>query len=203
MPKLSTYVQQLQQQEKEQAPEGPVAAQRPGVASACHPRSPEKVGDPAEAVKPAPFGQQLSPSYAAAASKLKVDFDKRVANHGPRVYRWPDGKLRPEKPPANHYAAANRQKWQQLVEHCRTHGGDRSYDRHGYSLRYGINVNPGDHEDYLQSIGLEAEADQQGRQQGWQQDGVQNPLDDPFHCFNTFYAGGAAAVFKHRRGRLL
>lgn len=59
-------------------------------------------------------------------------------------------------------AQANRQQWAELVQHCRTHGGDRGNERQGASLRYGIGVAHQQHEAYLARIGLEAETDAAG-----------------------------------------
>lgn len=52
---------------------------------------------------------------------------------------------------------ANRRQWAPLVQHCRTHGGDRSFERTGASLRHGLGVPYKQHQAYLASIGLEPE----------------------------------------------
>ena len=57
---------------------------------------------------------------------------------------------------------ANRRKWQPLVQHCRTHGDERSFEQSGQSLRYGINVSAAEHAAYLQQAGLEPELNEAG-----------------------------------------
>lgn len=62
---------------------------------------------------------------------------------------------------------ANRRQWAPLVQHCRTHGGDRAYERTGASLRHGLGVPFEQHEAYLASIGLEPETTAAGWVAGW------------------------------------
>ena len=126
----------------------------------------------------------------------------RVRDHGPRLFRWADGSLREAKPPPNPYTVANRQKWDPLVQHCRTHGGDRAYEASGRSLRYGINVDHRQHADHLRQAGLEPERDSSGQFVGYDASRT-DPLKDPEHALNSFYREGADAVFHDARGRLL
>lgn len=126
----------------------------------------------------------------------------RISEHGPRRYRWPDGSLQETKPPPNPYAVANRRKWAQLVEHCRTHGGDRTFEKTGRSLRHGLNVSRQQHVAFLKEAGLEPETDAQGQYIGFDPEKTK-PLKDPAHPFNSFYKEAAEEIFKERRGRLL
>lgn len=67
-------------------------------------------------------------------------------------------------PPRCHPPAlqANRRQWAPLVEHCRTHGGELSFERTGASLRHGLRVPHSQHAAYLAAIGLEPETDAAG-----------------------------------------
>lgn len=108
MPKLSKYVQEASQQH-------PDVAAEPGTLylatdAAAGPAAP--AGRPAASTRSTLGGSSqggrstlLSPQHQAAAAKLKEDFNKRIREHGPRVFRWPDGSLRPDKPPPSPYAA--------------------------------------------------------------------------------------------------
>lgn len=128
---------------------------------------------------------------------------RRVREHGRREYRWPDGVLRPEKPPANPYTVANRRRWKGLVDHCRIHGGDRTFkSTGGRSLRYNINVPWEQHQAYLSHASLQPETDQDGNYKGLDPKKTE-PLKDAQHPFNSFYKEAAAAIFAEKRGRLL
>lgn len=48
------------------------------------------------------------------------------------------------------------------MRHCRTHGGDRAFERHGVSLRYGIGVPHEQHAEYLARVGLQPETGADG-----------------------------------------
>ena len=50
---------------------------------------------------------ELDPQHEAAASKLQADYSKRLREHGPRSFRWPDGSLRPDRPPPNPHAVVS------------------------------------------------------------------------------------------------
>lgn len=126
----------------------------------------------------------------------------RLQHHGPRCYRHPDGSLHPFKPHPNPYALSNRSKWAPLVNHCRTHGGDRVFEATKRSPRYGINVSKEQHLKYLQNAELEPEELLEAEAN--KEEIMKNPLDDPRHAFNGFYSQGAAIVFSEdQRGRLL
>lgn len=80
------------------------------------------------------------------------------------------------------------------------HGGDRSFDISGKSLRYGINVPYEAHVEYLKIAELEPEIDQQGAYLHAAGDGSRlghddNPLKDPLHPFNGFYKQQARDIF--------
>lgn len=51
--------------------------------------------------------QGLEQLQNAAAAKLQADYAKRLREHGPRTFRWPDGSLRPERPPPNPHAVVS------------------------------------------------------------------------------------------------
>lgn len=142
------------------------------------------------------------PEFHLAATKLGEAYHKRIHDHGPRTYRWPDGSLKPEKPPERPYAVANRQRWAPLVDHCRRHGGDRTFELTGHSLRYGLNVPYEFHQTYLKSAELMPENNRNGELAAYHPQ-QQRPLDDPEHCFNTFYKEEASLVFSKATGRLL
>jgi hypothetical protein len=57
---------------------------------------------------------------------------------------------------------ASRRQWAELARHCRMHGGDRAYERHGASLRYGIGVPLEQHAAYLAHAGLQPETGADG-----------------------------------------
>lgn len=204
MPKLSAYVDAGQTGDTPSVsaavPQGPLAsAAGPSLAR----RPPQQQQQPQKQPPPGSLEQpSLGLQHEAAANKLQAEYAKRLREHGPRTFRWPDGSLRPERPPPNPHAVANRQQWAELVQHCRTHGGDRGNERQGASLRYGIGVAHQQHEAYLARIGLEAETDAAGRYKG-EVPGLPSPLEEPEHCFNTYYRKGAEAVFKDARGKLL
>ncbi|KAL4437076.1 hypothetical protein ABPG75_004215 [Micractinium tetrahymenae] len=212
MPKLSAYVEQQAGQNRAGPPAGAAAAVPPPAGagtgqSQALPASPPTL-QPAEQQQqqqqPASEAgqQELEQLQSAASAKLQADYAKRLREHGPRTFRWPDGSLRPERPPPNPHAVANRREWAPLVQHCRTHGGDRAYERTGASLRYGLGVTHEQYAAYLAVIGLQPEADEQGQYAG-DVPGLPRPLEEPGHCFNTYYKEGAEAVFKDKRGRLL
>jgi hypothetical protein len=43
----------------------------------------------------------------AVGAKLEAEYAKRLREHGPRTFRWPDGSLRPERPPPNPHAVVS------------------------------------------------------------------------------------------------
>eukprot|EP00887_Chlorella_sp_A99_P005220 scaffold1.g5220.t1 len=145
----------------------------------------------------------LSPEHVAATQKFRQEFEKRLRDQGPRLFRWSDGSLRPDKPPPNPYAAASRKRWQALAQHCRTHGGDRSYEQTGRSLRYGVNVTATDHAAYLVQAGLQPEADPSSGAPLGYDPARTDALADPQHAFNSYYKAEAGAVLARARGRLL
>lgn len=136
------------------------------------------------------------------AAKLRDEFQKRCREHGPRLYRWPDGSLNQSQPPPNPYSAANRARLAALVEHCRLAGSDRERSGGSAALRYGIAVPYEQHRMYLVAAGLEPEVDASGVLRGLDP-ARRDPLADPEHCLRTFYTEGAAAVLATSAGRLL
>lgn len=146
--------------------------------------------------------QQRQEHLQRLSQKFQNLYEKRVQEHGPRRFRWPDGSLRSERPPANPFAVANRKKYAPLVAHCRRKGGDRNFETTGCSWRYGIGVSHKDHVNYLKLADLEPEVDESGEWLGFDPNKT-DPLKDPAHALNSFYKEGAEEVFRHARGRLL
>lgn len=97
-----------------------------------------------------------------------------------RLYRQPDGRLSPTKPPPDPYTVAARREWADLVRYTRVNGGCREATETGVSFRYGIGVSYAEHAAYLQSLGLQPEAGQDGVWPGYDP-AKTNPLDDPGH----------------------
>lgn len=137
-----------------------------------------------------------------ASKRFQEMHSKRIREHGPRRFRWPDGSLRPERPPPNPYAVSNRRKYAPLVRYCRTHGGDKGFDTAGGSWRYGIGVGYDEHLKYLQIADLVPEEDENGEWIGFDPSKT-DPLLDPAHALNSYYKEGTEEVFRHARGRLL
>lgn len=66
--------------------------------------------EPAEAISGAaaqPAVAVLSPQLQAAATKLREEYKKRLCEHGPRLFRHPDGSLQPEQPPPDPFAVVS------------------------------------------------------------------------------------------------
>jgi hypothetical protein len=137
-----------------------------------------------------------------AHHRFQEAYAKRIREHGERRFRWPDGSLRAERPPANPLAAANRTKWAALVAHCRTHGGDREHELTGKSWRYGIGISREEHARFLRGADLEPEFDEDGRCRGCDAE-ITDALGDPLHALNSYYKAGAEEVFREARGRVL
>ena len=79
-----------------------------------------------------------------------------------RLYRWPDGELRREKPPPNPYTVAARKAFHELVVYAALNGGDEEATRTGRSLRLWINCTYEEHKAYLAERGLEPERNADG-----------------------------------------
>lgn len=120
---------------------------------------------------------------------------RRVQEYGERQYRWSDGTMRTSKPPRNPYAVSTRKSWSPLVLHCREHGGDREFTASHVSMRYGIKVTYTDHVEYLASLGLSPEVDEDGNFLEYDPDKT-HPLKDPQHSFNSFYSEEAKNLFQ-------
>ncbi|KAL4525111.1 hypothetical protein Ndes2526A_g07195 [Nannochloris sp. 'desiccata'] len=84
----------------------------------------------------------------------------------------------------------------------REYGGDRVFENTGQSFRYGLNVSPAIHFEYLQQAQLEPEIDEKGEVRGFNPNAI-DPMRDPEHALNSFYKEKAKAVFDDKRGRLL
>lgn len=128
----------------------------------------------------------ISKATAQHVFQLQQAFANRVLHHGQRMYRHPDGRLQDTSPTCNPYTMAARAKWDNLVEHCRTTGGDSQYAKTGASLRYGINVSQKDHKLYIGAIGLPAQSCCEGLPSD-----MADPLTDPQHPVNSFLASTA------------
>ena len=87
---------------------------------------------------------------AAARPPEKKALEDYVAN---KVFRWPDGSLRREKPPAKRVVALARKDWRDIVDYCRRTGGCQ-YCTQGRCLRHGVGVTRQEHEEYLKEIGV-------------------------------------------------
>ncbi|KAG1677465.1 hypothetical protein FOA52_001921 [Chlamydomonas sp. UWO 241] len=137
-----------------------------------------------------------------AVARFAAQHERRVADHGPRQYRQPDGSLSAGRPPASPYTLASRAVWRDLVSHCRTSGGDAHYARSGWSLRhYGLggSIDHTSHVAYLSAAGLAPEEGRDGRTLGLDACAM-DPMADPCHPFNDAGGGNpwhtvAAAVF--------
>ena len=70
-----------------------------------------------------------------------------------RKFRWPDGSLRPEKPPYPRHVFEERRKWEDLVRYCRTTGGCADCTA-GECFRCGIGVSREEHRAYCQALGV-------------------------------------------------
>ncbi len=60
-----------------------------------------------------------------------------------KVFRWPDGSLRREKPPAKREVALARREWEDIVSYCRRTGGCPHCTEQGLCLRHGFGVRCG------------------------------------------------------------
>ena len=77
-----------------------------------------------------------------------------LADHAAtRVFRWPDGSLRKEKPPAKRNVVEARAEWEDIVDYCRRTGGC-PHCAQGACLRHGFGVSARDHENYCREIGV-------------------------------------------------
>ena len=70
-----------------------------------------------------------------------------------RKFRWPDGSLRPEKPPYPRHVFEERRKWEDLVRYCRTTGGCPECTA-GECFRCGTGVSREEHKAYCQALGV-------------------------------------------------
>merc|ERR1712091_516044 len=70
-----------------------------------------------------------------------------------RKYRWPDGSLRPEKPPFKRHVFDERRKWEDLVRYCRTTGGCQDCAK-GECHLHGVGVSYVEHKAYCQALGV-------------------------------------------------
>lgn len=77
--------------------QNPGQQQQPGQ----QPGLPSTAGGDGSSTPPPRLAALLDPQHEAAAARLQAEYAKRVREHGPRVFRWPDGSLRPERPLPN------------------------------------------------------------------------------------------------------
>uniref|UniRef100_A0A1D2AH44 Uncharacterized protein n=1 Tax=Auxenochlorella protothecoides TaxID=3075 RepID=A0A1D2AH44_AUXPR len=164
-------------------------------------KKPTAPGVPSKKSQDVP-GLEETKAWGPEVSKLVSDYSKRTAQHGARLFRWPDGSLRDTPPPPNPYAVASRRRWVPLVLHCRTSGSHAGISKTGQSLRYGVGVPHSAHGTCLAAIGLRPETDEHGHWHGYDPT-REAPLKDPTHPFNTVYKHAASQVLNGRRGRLL
>ncbi|KAG2491893.1 hypothetical protein HYH03_009845 [Edaphochlamys debaryana] len=218
MPRLADYVRaqrqprapptqpQQQEEQQQQQPErqgqeaaaasavqgleGPPPTDEAGRAASRAPTAPAAPLPPAAA---APPRGPVAAALQAAHDRHVRMYERRLRDRGPRAYRHADGSLRPEPPRPEPYAQAHRVHWKELVDHCRTHGGDLEYDTHGFSLRYGVGVPEEEHRRLLQKLELHAELSPQPPAAADDHDG--DPLADPSHPFNREWRPLVQAVF--------
>jgi len=107
-----------------------LTAPPPELARALHrrhrrPVAIRKAAPPPQALHPplpaAPaFAEPAAAANSALLARLARLHERRLAAHGPRLYRHADGALRPERPQRNPLAVAARKAWAPVVEHCWT-----------------------------------------------------------------------------------
>ena len=137
------------------------ASCRPTIASGC--------GSTALAASVA--RRQPAPRPPTAQPPRRGELHSRVTSHkAARQLHFPHQSVAacatqpnccPLPPPASPIQASRRQ-WAPLVQHCREQWGDRTFERQGHSLRYGLGVGHQQHEAYLQRVGLSAETTASG-----------------------------------------
>ncbi|KAL6746125.1 hypothetical protein V8C86DRAFT_2952349 [Haematococcus lacustris] len=169
MPKLSSFVAAAAG--KNAATAAPVVLLQPSNSAAGPSPVPSAHCQQAEAQQQAVAQQQ---------ARLQTLYERRLREHGPRVYRQPDGSLGPAPPPRDPYTVANRMKWQVLADHCRKTGSSPDFDKTGCSARLNLGVSPQQHALVLQAIGLQPEVTLTGEWEG-RVAGLADPLEDPGH----------------------
>lgn len=118
MPKLSAYVVAAgsagaaadgRQQQQPRAAAAAAEGGSGGAAAAPLAVQPPQQQQAQQQQQPAgsPANQILDVQHEAATAKLQADYSKRVREHGPRTFRWPDGSLRPDRPPPNPHAVVS------------------------------------------------------------------------------------------------
>lgn len=179
--------------------------------------------------QPAARVPAAQPANSGALGVARCSFEQRPSRRLPACLRMPS-----PAPAATLLLQANRRLWAPLVRHCRTHGGDSTYERTGISLRHGLGVPYDQHAAYLAHAGLTPETDAAGcaglglrpacacaARAAWRRTsgvrflaahcpqqrllpmhappprrrrrfvgevaGLPRPLDDPQHCFHTYY----------------
>ncbi len=113
MPKLSAYVHQQPFKALERPPEAAAAATvvpLPTEAGTGQSQAQQLAQPPAQQLESlqrqavVTSERQGLDQLQGAAAKLQADHAKRLREHGPARFRWPDGSLRLERPPPNPHA---------------------------------------------------------------------------------------------------
>jgi len=147
MPKLSSFVKRG----KGPAPAAPAAEERQPV------RTEREVAASAKGGKSLADEASFAPVAAAAkpAPRPDLGIPKQTLDeyNASKVFRWPDGSLRREKPPAKREVVLARKEWEDIVTYCRRSGGC-PYCEKGYCLRHGFGVSAEDHRRYCEEIGV-------------------------------------------------
>lgn len=124
-------------------------------------------------------------AVAAELARLQRQHAHRLHEHGPRLYRHPDGQLLPHPPAPQPLTVANRQRWSGLVRFCRQQTGvDQQLERTGVSARYNIHASFEQHTAAMAAIGLAPEADAPGHRPGLDPS-LQDPLAGSSHPLAT------------------
>ena len=106
-------------------------------------------------VAPRPEGSAVVRKTAPPSSRPDLGMSRSALEelNRNRVFRWPDGSLRPDKPPAKKNVVLARREWEDIVNYCRRNGGCQ-YCTAGACLLHGFGVSQQEHEAYLKEIGL-------------------------------------------------
>lgn len=133
MPKLSSFVKKGDRAERSERPDRR-EAKAPAKAPA---RAPEF--DPVAKSTP-------RPDTGLTAAQLEE-------HQRTRRFRWPDGSLRKEKPPAKRNVVVARRDWEDIVDYCRRTGGCVHCTK-GRCLLHGFGVSRAEREEYCREIGV-------------------------------------------------
>eukprot|EP00879_Flechtneria_rotunda_P004814 GHRR01005087.1.p1 GENE.GHRR01005087.1~~GHRR01005087.1.p1 ORF type:complete len:253 (+),score=85.69 GHRR01005087.1:726-1484(+) len=166
MPRLSDYLvkeaatqSQLVQETSQQAQEASASAASPVSAA----------GLAASKAVPSQEPEQAQQAIADEISRLQKQYERRLHEHGPRLYRHADGSLQTNPPAPEPLTVANRRKWMGLVQHCRAQPGvNMQLEKTGVSARYHVRTSHDQHVAAMAAIGLTPEVDTEGSWPGYQ-----------------------------------